>query len=94
MAELALSPTGTLWTFTTQGFRPKQPYRGADTDESFTGFALGYVELPEGVLVQTLLTESDPAKLTIGMPMKLVNVPVYLDDDGAHVVSFAFSPTT
>ncbi|HWH31508.1 MAG TPA: Zn-ribbon domain-containing OB-fold protein [Egibacteraceae bacterium] len=92
MAERLLSPTGTLWTWTTQGFLPKAPYGGPETDETFQPFALGYVELAGEVRVEARLTEPDPARLRIGMPMRLVVVPFRTDPDGTEVVSFAFAP--
>src|SRR5687767_2353612 len=67
-----LSPTGTLWSFTVQGFEPKPPYRGF---EPFEPYGVGYVELPGEVIVETRLTEADPERLSIGMPMELVVVP-------------------
>lgn len=87
-----LATRGTLWTFTTQEFELKDPYRGTAPDGSFEPFALGYVELPDHVKVEARLTESDPEKLEIGMEMDLVIVPAFKDDDGTEVVSFAFAP--
>ena len=72
----AATRPGTLWTFTTQTFRPPSPpYDGGDTAESFQPYALGYVELPGEVVVEARLTEPDPARLAIGQPMRLVIVP-------------------
>ena len=51
---IPLSRTGTLWSWTIQSFRPKSPpFVGPD---EFTPFALGYVELPGEVIVETRLT--------------------------------------
>lgn len=94
MRERLLSPTGTLWTWTTQGFLPKAPYGGTETAETFQPFALGYVELPGEVRVETRLTVADPDALRIGMPMRLVIVPFRSDPDGTQVMSFAFAPDT
>jgi uncharacterized OB-fold protein len=87
-----LSARGTLFTFTTQGFLPKEPYTGPETEETFTGYAVGYVELPGEVMVETRLTEADPARLEIGMEMELVIVPFRTDPDGTEVTMFAFAP--
>jgi len=92
VGPIELSPRGTLWTFTTQDFEVKEPYRGTGPDGSFEPFGLGYVELAENVKVETRLTERDPEKLRIGMPMQLVIVPAYTDPDGTGVVTFAFEP--
>lgn len=90
--EHGLARRGTLFTFTTQGFLPKEPYTGPETEESFAGFALGYVELAGEVMVQTRLTEPDPQRLEIGMEMELVLVPFRTDPDGTEVLMFAFAP--
>ena len=88
-----LSPRGTLWTFTTQNFRPPSPpYDGADTPEKFRPYAVGYVELPGEVMVEGRLTEPDPARLAIGQPMRLTIVPYTVRADGTEVVTFAFAP--
>ncbi|GAA2409851.1 OB-fold domain-containing protein [Actinomadura vinacea] len=92
-AHRTLSNEGTLWTFTTQGFRPPSPpYDGNDTAESFRPYTVGYVELPEGLLVEARLTEPDPGALTIGQPMRMVVVPYSVADDGTQILTFAFAP--
>jgi uncharacterized OB-fold protein len=86
--ERRLGRRGTLWTWTVQCFAPKSPpYAGAAED--FEPFGVGYVELPGEVRVEARLTEADPARLRIGMPMELVLVPAP-GPDGA--LTYAFSP--
>jgi uncharacterized protein len=82
-----LSRTGSLWSYTVQGFRPKEPYNGP---EEFEPYGVGYVELPGEVMVEARLTENDPDALEIGAPMELVVVPFRRDDDGNDIVTFAF----
>jgi uncharacterized protein len=95
MEATPLARRGRLWTFSTQGFPPKYPpYLGPESEEDFSPFGIGYVELEEGVMVEARLTENDPEKLQIGMEMELVLVPFRHDDDGTEVVSFAYSPTS
>jgi uncharacterized OB-fold protein len=91
--EKLLPDRGTLWTFTTQDFRPPSPpYDGSDTAETFRPYAVGYVELAGQVMVEARLTEPDPARLAIGQPMRLVIVPYAVGADGADVMTFAFAP--
>jgi uncharacterized OB-fold protein len=96
--QVLLSRVGTLFTWTTQQFVPPSPPYAGDTDaESFEPYAVGYVELAEGILVEGRLTESDPDRLTIGQEMELVIIPfrVASGTDGApdrEIVTFAFSP--
>ncbi len=88
-----LSREGTLWSFTVQGFRPKSPpYAGDDSPETFEPYGVGYVELPGEVRVESRLTEADPEKLRIGMPMRLEIIP-FRTADGRDTVTFAFAPT-
>ena len=92
VTETLLSDRGTLWTFTTQNFRPPSPpYDGAGTAGTFQPYALGYVELPE-VMVEARLTEPDPARLAIGQQMRLAIVPYSVRADGTEVMTFAFAP--
>ena len=87
--ERRLARTGTLWTWTIQCFAPKSPpYAG--TSEAFEPYGVGYVELPGEVRVEARLTESDPDRLRIGMPMELVLVPA---PGPAGTMTYAFRPT-
>ncbi len=92
METVELADHGTLFTFTTQGFLPKEPYTGPENEDDFAAYAIGYVELPGEVMVETRLTEPDPAALEIGMPMRLVIVPFRTEPDGTEVMTYAFAP--
>jgi uncharacterized protein len=82
--ERRLGRRGTLWTWTVQCFEPKSPpYAGA---EPFEPYGVGYVELPGEVRVEARLTESDPARLRIGMEMELTLIP------WGSGVTYAFRP--
>lgn len=87
MEDVPLSRTGTLWTWTVQGFRPKPPYTGTEECEPY---GVGYVELPGQLLVETRLTETDPAALQIGQTLELDLVPFRDDEFGWPVHTFAF----
>jgi uncharacterized protein len=86
--ERRLARKGTLWTWTIQCFPPKSPpYAGSAED--FEPYGVGYVELQGEVRVEARLTESDPERLRIGMPMELVLVPAPGSDG---VLTYAFRP--
>jgi uncharacterized OB-fold protein len=81
---------GYLWSFTVQRFTPKSPpYLG---DPPFAPFAIGYVELPGALIIESRLTDVDFGRLHIGMPMELTALPLYTDADGTQVVTYAFRP--
>lgn len=93
LEQVELPRRGTLWTFTTQYFRPTSPpYAGADTEETFEGFTVGYVELPGALRVQGRLTEPDATKLRIGQEMELRIIPLGKDKDGNQTMIYAFAP--
>lgn len=83
---------GTLWTWTTQEFLPKEPYSSGETVETFEPYGVGMVQLGDEVRVEGRLTVSDPSKLRIGMEVELVVVPFRVDDDGTVIVMYAFAP--
>ena len=91
MERRLLPRRGTLWSWTTQEFMPKEPYAGGETPETFKPFGVGVVQLGNEVRVESRLTESDPAKLRIGSDMELAIIPFRVDGD-TEVVTFAFKP--
>lgn len=88
---ISLPSRGTLWSWTVQRFRPKSPpYSGP---EEFEPFALGYVELPGAVIVESRLSDVAFDALKIGMDMQLVILPFTTDAQGNEVRLYAFAPT-
>ena len=87
---VALPSSGTLWSYTVQRFRPKTPpYMGP---EQFEPFALGYVELPGAVIVESRLTGVPFDQLRIGMPLTLTIIPLLTKADGTAITTYAFRP--
>jgi uncharacterized protein len=91
MSEVLLPRRGTLVAWTTQGFPPGPPYKGA-IGKDFVPFGVGLVQLDDVIRVEGRLTENDPAKLQLGMDVELTMVPFTTDDDGNEIVTFAFHP--
>ncbi len=88
--SVALPERGTLWSYTVQRFAPKSPpYRGLPP---FEPFAVGYVELPGALIVESRLTEVRLDALRIGMPMELTTVLLPTAPDGEGLQTFAFRP--
>jgi uncharacterized OB-fold protein len=67
---VALSGRGTVWGFTVQRFAPKSPPYVVP-EGGFVPFAVGYVELPEGVKVEAVLDCADFSELD-GAEVRLV----------------------
>jgi len=92
--KVELDNKGTLWTWTIQGYPPKSPpYKGNADPKTFEPYGVGYVELADQLKVETRLTISTVEELKIGMDMELVIVPLYTNDEGEEVMTFAFAPT-
>lgn len=89
MSRHLLAREGVIWSWTIQGFRPKEPYQGP---AEFTPYGVAYVDLGD-IIVEGRLTEADPEKLAIGMPVELEIVPFETEDAGTNWLTFAFTPT-
>lgn len=84
LETIPLSPSGTVWTWTSQEFRPvAPPYTGP---EDFTPYYVGYVEVPEGLCVETRLTGFSGRTPRIGEAVRLA------PQDFGDVVIPAFEP--
>ena len=82
--DIALSDRGVLWTFTIVHHRPPGNYKGP---EPFAPFALGLIELPEGVRVLSPIHgDLDDLKIGVAMCFK----PYIRSDEASEVVVFAF----
>ena len=89
---IELSTAGTLYTYTTQEFPPPLPYKGNRDPKMFRPYVVGFVELGEGVLVETLIVDTTASELRIGQP--LVSTTTTLETaDGQSLVTFAFRST-
>jgi len=89
--SLELSTEGTLYTFTTQEFPPPLPYKGNRDPKTFRPYVVGFVELAEGVLVESLIVGASPGELRIGQ--SLVSTTTTLETEaGETFVTYAFRP--
>ena len=86
LSALKLSRAGKLWTYTVVRHKPPGDYHGP---VPFVPFAMGLVELPEGLRVLAPL-EGDLAQIKIGMPLQF-RAFVRDGSTAPEVVSFAFT---
>ncbi len=89
MESIPLGTRGKLYSFTINRGKPPGDYRGADP---FEPFAVGLVELPEGIRVLSPIAGCDLEDLKIGMELDLSVRDLYQDDEGRAVVCFSFKP--
>ena len=88
MEEIPLGRKGNLWTYTVIRHKPPGDYRGPDP---FVPFALGLVELPEGIRVLAPI-QCDLERLKVGLGLELEVYPLYTDENQNEVLAFRFRP--
>lgn len=89
MVDAAFGPQGTLWSFSIQTYPPPPPAR---YDEPYEPYALGVVDLADGLRVVGRMMVDDPSSLEVGEPVELVIGALYHADDGTEPVSWMFRP--
>ena len=85
LEEVELSGCGKIWSYTIAHQAPP----GAVVQPPY---AIAQVELPEHVLVQSLVTDCRPEDVRIDMEVEIAPVKVGQDEDGRDLVAFAFRP--
>jgi uncharacterized OB-fold protein len=88
---IELSTEGTLFTYTTQEFPPPLPYQGKRSPDQFRPYAVGFIELPEGVLVEALIVGKSAVELSIGQQMVSITT-VFETEAGEQLLTYAFTP--
>jgi uncharacterized OB-fold protein len=85
LEEVSLSRTGKLWSYTTNHYKPPEPYV---SPEPFEPYTVAAVELArERMVVMGQLAKGiDPAGLEVGQEMELVLGTLYEDDENEYVV--------
>ena len=86
LVDTKLSTVGKIHSFTVVMQRPPIYYKGP------VPYALAWVELPEGVRFETLLTDGDFESLQVGMSVELVIEKLHEDEEGNEVMTYKFRP--
>lgn len=82
--KIFIGPVGRIYSITVVMQQPPKWYKGP------VPYAFGFVELPQGVRVETLFTGCDPERIEIGMEVELVIEKLSEDDQGNDVVTYKF----
>lgn len=86
IASSEVGATGTLYLHTIVNTAPPG-YEGP------VPYGFGLVDLPEGLRVVSRLVAPDLEALRSGLPVRLVVEPLYRDEDGQDVLSWAYEPS-
>lgn len=85
LERVALPRRGKLWTFTIARMAPPGSLMTAP-------YVIAQVELTDGVVVPTVLTDVDPESVRIGMALELVVEKALINAEGNQVMTFKFRP--
>jgi hypothetical protein len=83
LEETYLTGPGKIWTFTIARMTPPGSLIEAP-------YVVAQVELPEKVIVQSVLSDCDVDSVRVDMPVELVLEKVKEDEEGNDVVAFKF----
>jgi uncharacterized protein len=92
-AEVELSRTGRVWSYTDARYQPPPPY--VPRADPYEPFALAAVELDaEGIVVLGQVADGfGVGDLTVGAPVELVVEPLYVDGEGTERTTWRWKPT-
>ena len=87
--EASFGPRGTLWSCAIQNYPPPAPAR---YEEPYAPYAVGMVDMPEGLRVLARISTDDPKGVEVGAEVELVLERLYLDENGDEVITWKFRP--
>ena len=88
--EVELSRHGKIHSFTVQYYPPPPPFKAPDP---FSPFAVGLVELADGLRVVGIVDSDNPESVKIGDEVDVVGGILYRNDDGEDVTVWKFRPS-
>lgn len=84
--EINLGPKGKIYSYTVVMQRPPLYYKAE------VPYAIGFVELPEGIRVETLFTGGNLDDLKVGMEVEILVDKLHDEEDGTEVYCYKFKP--
>ncbi len=85
--DAEFGPKGTLWSYTIQYYPPPPP---AKYDEPYVPYAMGMIDMPEGVRVLARISTDDVESVSAGSDVELVLEKLYTAPDGNDVITWKF----
>jgi uncharacterized OB-fold protein len=85
--DAAFGPRGKLWSVAIQNYPPPAP---AKFDEPYKPYAMGVVDLEDGLRLMARMSTDDPDSVKIDSEVELVIEPLYHEEDGTAVLTWKF----
>jgi len=85
--DALFGPIGTLWSVAVQDYPPPPP---AKFDKPYQPYAMGVVDLDDGLRVLGRMTTDDPRSVQVGARVELVIDALCHDEEGNEIVSWKF----
>jgi uncharacterized OB-fold protein len=89
ITDEVFSPDGSIYSFTVQRFRPPGDAIGPDP---WVPRPLAWIDLADDGPRVLGIVEVNIEELAIGLPVQLVAMPNWRDDDGNAAIGYAFRP--
>jgi uncharacterized OB-fold protein len=86
MKKIKLSNKGKIWSYTTIMLAPPKWYKGP------VPFDLGYIELPEKILIWSRLLGAEPGTFKIGQEVELKIDIIQKNNEGNDILGYCFIP--
>jgi uncharacterized OB-fold protein len=86
LKEVEFSTRGKVYSCTCVMQRPPVYYKGE------VPYAIGFVELPEGIRIETLFTDCNIEDVHVGMPVAIVISKLHDDEEGREILAYKFRP--
>jgi uncharacterized protein len=87
--EVTFGTRGKVYSYTIQYYAPPAPYKW---EGEFKPYAIGYIDLPEGIRVLGQLTGCKLEDVKIGMDVELVAEKQFSDAEGNEYITWKYKP--
>jgi len=89
MEDVSFGPTGKIWSCAIQNYQPPAP---VITEEPYRPYAMGMIDLDDGLRVMGRIDVDDPMDAQVGAEVELVVGKLGADGDGNEIVTWMFRP--
>jgi hypothetical protein len=89
MEDKNFGPRGVVFSCAVQNYQPPPP---VVTEKPYAPYAVGIVDLDDGLRVMSRIDVEDPMSVVVGGSVELVVGKIGSDDDGNDIITWMFRP--